>query len=156
MNKKGFTLLEVLIVVTIVGILASVVIFSTSLSKNKGADSGIQSALRQATGQAEVYYNSNNLSYEGVCIDDPLDKNTIGRFLVAAQQTYGGPINAPYDDAVGGSFSPVREVCHDNNVSYAVWIPLVFQAGYAFCIDGYNRVVITNSVLGPNEFACPL
>ena len=95
-SNSGFTLIEVLVVVAIIGILASVVVFSVTVSKNKGADSAIQSAMQQAAGQAEVYYNVNNRSYEGVCANDAANQNTIGRFLVSSQETYGGPVNQPF------------------------------------------------------------
>jgi type II secretory pathway pseudopilin PulG len=54
-------------VVAIIGVIASVTIFSLDDSKGKAADKAIQSAMDQALNQAELYYVSNRRSYEGVC-----------------------------------------------------------------------------------------
>jgi general secretion pathway protein G len=152
---KGFTLLELLVVVAIIGLLATVVMFSIRDSKTKGADAAIKSAMDQAKNQAELYFNNNNRSYEGLCANDPFNKNTIGRFLIAAQGTYGAPVNGPYIDGTAGSFSPIREVCHDSTTAYAAWIPLAFSSNNAWCIDSINNSKSTNAVLPANQMFCP-
>ena len=75
LKERGFTLLELLIVIAIIGILATVVLASMSQSKDKGADAGVKSNLLNARSQAEVYYTNSNRSYAGVCND-----TTIGIF----------------------------------------------------------------------------
>lgn len=59
MNKKqkGFTLIEVLIVVAIVGILASVVLVGLGPVQKRGRDARRISDLRQAQTGLELYYN---------------------------------------------------------------------------------------------------
>lgn len=153
-NPNGFTLLELLIVIAIIGLLLTVVLFAVSDSKRKGADAAIESAMMQAKNQAELYYNSNSRSYEGVCMNDPFNKNTIGRFLVAAQRTYGGIVNEPYTDDEIGTFSPVNEVCHDSNSEYTVWVPLAYSTN-AWCIDSRNISKMTNQILPANQTYCP-
>lgn len=153
--SRGFTLLELLVSIAIIGLLASVIIFSISESKGKSADTAIKSAMTQAHNQAELYYNSNGRSYEGVCANDPFDKNTIGRFLVAAQNTYGGPVNEPYNDSVSGGFSPIVEICHDSVTDYVAWVPLKFQQNNAWCIDSRNISKKTTDVVFADEMNCP-
>lgn len=59
MKRKGFTLIEVLIVVAIVGILASVVLVGLGPIQRRGRDARRISDLRQAQTALELYYNKN-------------------------------------------------------------------------------------------------
>lgn len=63
MTKKGFTLIELLVVITIIGFLASVVLAALNVSRNKAADSAIQSNLRTVRSVSELYYGDNDNSY---------------------------------------------------------------------------------------------
>lgn len=63
MNKKGFTLIELMIVVAIIGILAAVAVpkFADLINKSKeGATKGALSAVR---GALQVYYSDNEGVY---------------------------------------------------------------------------------------------
>jgi len=53
--KKGFTLIELMVVVAIIGILAAVVIASYSSSKNKTNDAKRNSQLKSMFNQAQIY-----------------------------------------------------------------------------------------------------
>ncbi len=63
LNKKGFTLIELMIVVAIIGILAAVAVpkFADLINKSKeGATKGALSAVR---GALQVYYSDNEGNY---------------------------------------------------------------------------------------------
>jgi len=57
--KKGFTLIEMLIVIAIIGILASMVIVSLGPSQAKARDAKRMSDLRQIQNMLEIYYTAN-------------------------------------------------------------------------------------------------
>lgn len=58
-NKKGFTLIEILIVVAIIGILASVVVVGLGPAQKSGRDSRRVSDLRSVQNALELYYGKN-------------------------------------------------------------------------------------------------
>lgn len=68
-SKKGFTLIEILIVVAIIGILASVVVVGLGPAQRKGRDSRRLSDLRQVQTALELYYGKNG-AYPNASIGD--------------------------------------------------------------------------------------
>jgi prepilin-type N-terminal cleavage/methylation domain-containing protein len=63
MYRKGFTLIELLVVIAIIGILSSVVLASLNTARERGNQAAVQSNLKTIQVQAELYYDSNSLSY---------------------------------------------------------------------------------------------
>lgn len=70
-KEKGFTLLELLIVIAVIGILSSLIMVSLSTSRAKASDAAIKSDLRSLMNVAELYYVNNGNQYgaggPGVC-----------------------------------------------------------------------------------------
>lgn len=56
-NRQGFTLIEILIVVTIIGLLSSVVIVGLAPAQRRGRDARRLSDLKQVQSALELYYN---------------------------------------------------------------------------------------------------
>ena len=56
-SRKGFTLIEMLIVIAIIGILASIVLVGLGPIQRRGRDSRRQADLRQVQNALELYYN---------------------------------------------------------------------------------------------------
>ncbi len=64
-NKKGFTLIELMVVIAIIAILATVVLVALQGARDAAKDSKISSAVTQARSIAEIYYATNEQSYTG-------------------------------------------------------------------------------------------
>ena len=79
-NQKGFTLIELMIVIAIIGILAAIAIPQFSAYRKRSYDSSAQSDLRNAATAQEAYYvdNSNYCGTEGT-----LTGATYGLYLSA-------------------------------------------------------------------------
>jgi type II secretion system protein G len=57
-NKKGFTILELLVVVAIIGLLSAIVLASLNSSRSKGRDAKRIEDMRQFVNALELYYNA--------------------------------------------------------------------------------------------------
>lgn len=69
-NRKGFTLIEILIVVAIIAILASVVLVGLGPTQSSGRDARRLSDLRQTMNGLELYYNKCGY-YPGTSVATP-------------------------------------------------------------------------------------
>ena len=73
--SKGFTLIELVVVIAIIAVLSGVILFSVTQYISKGKDSNIAGNLVVLIPAGEVYYNANN-SYDGFC-DSSVATNAI-------------------------------------------------------------------------------
>ncbi len=76
-NKEGFTLIEMLVVIAMIGILSAVVLTALGPSRNKAKDSRIISDVNQARAIAEGYYNATDGTYPMASIESAIS-STIG------------------------------------------------------------------------------
>ncbi len=58
-QQKGFTLLELMVVIAIIGILSAIVLAFLGSSKSRGSDAKIQSQLKSMVSQAQVFVGAN-------------------------------------------------------------------------------------------------
>lgn len=70
MNSKGFTLIELIVVIAITAILSAIILFSISQYINKGKDSNVAGNLAVLVPAGEVYYTSYPNSYRDFCSSD--------------------------------------------------------------------------------------
>ena len=58
-SKEGFTLIEMLVVVAVIGLLSSVILVALGPAKEKAKDSRITQEVNQVRALAETFYNGN-------------------------------------------------------------------------------------------------
>ena len=63
-KNKGFTLIEMLVVITIIGILAGMILVVLGTARGKAKDARIIQEMAQIRNAAAMYYNSHNYSYD--------------------------------------------------------------------------------------------
>ncbi len=115
-TKKGFTLIELLVVVAIIGILASIVLVSLNSARAKGRDASAKGSMSSIRAAAEIFYDSNNGTYDNVCSDP----GVVTLINAAKSET--------------GDSNPSNCIEAANNLSYAVSITLN-NVPRVFCID---------------------
>lgn len=78
-NGAGFTLVEALAVIAIIGFLAAIIIVNVGNSKKQGEDSAVIGGLREVRNAAELYFNE-YYTYEDVCKKNGKDLSKDGDF----------------------------------------------------------------------------
>ncbi|MBY0110750.1 type II secretion system GspH family protein [Patescibacteria group bacterium] len=150
-DMKGFTLIELLVVIAIIGILSSVVLASLNTARNKGADTAVKSNLSGARAQAELFYDVNGNSYNGVCGTTAVSGvKTINSAVLAAAQASG--LSAVTVDGTGTTGTAT---CNDTADGWAAAAPIKSTTGVLFCVDSTGAAATTTTVLsGASDVAC--
>ena len=68
--NRGFTIIELVVVIAIIAILAGVVLINITQYINKGKDTAIKAQVDQIRTAAADYFAANNDSYTGMCPGD--------------------------------------------------------------------------------------
>ena len=143
-------MIELLVVVAIIGILASVVLSSLNTARAKGADAAIKANLANIRAQAELVYDGNTPnSYSGLCANTVVSNQT----TAAANALAGTVINA-----LGTAGTATTVVCHvaADNSAWAVSSGTKVTPANSWCVDstGSSKALV-GIFLAANVTVCP-
>jgi prepilin-type N-terminal cleavage/methylation domain-containing protein len=127
MNKKGFTLIEVLTVIMIIAILASIVLVSLEAARNRTKDVTIQQQLSQLRSLAESLYTFED-GYEDFTVTTHTENS---KFLLVKEKI----------DDMGGEIEGNIHFSDDGQ-EYCAYSFLVRDTNKAFCVDSTGNAVV--------------
>ncbi len=137
MFKRGFTLLELLVVVAIIGILTAVVMVALDSSRKEGDDTAVKSNLRTVANEAEIFYLDNKNSYlpfNGTTYDYakcPSKYDPSGTDMFSKDKTIADSIT----EAIKRSDTNIASACYNSANAWAVAMPLNITDGTYWCVD---------------------
>jgi len=126
-KSKGFTIIELLVVVAIIAVLAAIVLVNVTGYINSGKDAAIEGNLATILTNGAVYYDANG-NYQNFCTN-----------------AYVTAPSAAVDKAYGGSGNVTCTV-NSTNTAWCACSPLKVTsanpANSTFCVDstGYKKV----------------
>lgn len=165
--QKGFTILELLVVIAVIGILATIVFAAVNGARAKGADKAIISDLASLRTEAGLFYSNNGETYgsynsgnaPGITAHCPSTLTaTPGSLFDAASSTNAQVINNALKDAnkqsintfdAGGRYQSAR--CIATGSTWAVAVALKTNTGRSWCVDSNGTAKeVSNSAATSN------
>jgi len=133
----GFTIIELLVVVAIIAVLASIVLINVNAIRAKAADAKTEAQMAALRPAAATYYDSNANNY-GPATAAAANCTTGGMGLDTASGFANLVLAASYSNAVAPTCSTDSTVA---NVAtrWSAWHTLQATAGTAFCVDSTGQ-----------------
>ncbi|MBL0926418.1 MAG: prepilin-type N-terminal cleavage/methylation domain-containing protein [Phycisphaerales bacterium] len=144
--RKGFTLVEILIVVVILGILAAIVIPQFTNASNEAVKGALESQLQTINSQVELYRVRNNGDYPA--LGTAATNNGWGN-MVSAQYLKEEPVNGYFgrSNISVGDMSAAMAQTRDSNTSGWTWDEAT-SAVYAAGFDPRNKLLAHETGFG--------
>jgi prepilin-type N-terminal cleavage/methylation domain-containing protein len=161
MNRRAFTLVELLVVISIIGLLSTIATVSLGSARAKSRDAKRMADLRQISQAVELFSDTNTY----------LPRNSVGwcTYISNATSGYGAAFQSdispylaktPLDPQKSNQVGDYLYINLDNKIKYMLCANMENTAsnGYDFspCIGGsnYNYCIAPNGGCGPST-PCP-
>ena len=117
--RKGFTLIEILIVVSIMALLTAVIIANVSSARNKSADGAAKAILAQYKTEVELYANGKTSNYVNACnADGVFTSSRLASLQIelynTTTQSKCGASDSAYAYAIKYKSNPANGYCIDS------------------------------------------
>ncbi len=135
-KNKGFTLIEMLVVVAMIGILSALLLISLGPSRNKAKDTRIISDVNQIRALAETYYDQATGYYNDAAL-----RSAVTSIMTDIQNQ--------------GSTGGVEPGVHSFSNDVAVWAKLLSQTPTTYyCVDTRGNTVYQTSTVDSHCGTC--
>lgn len=133
-RNNGFTLIEIMVVIAIIGILASLVIVAIRKVRIDAQNTRIQSDVRQLRILAEAAYDTNGANYYNWSTQ-PVVAADVLSLLEDIDAAGGDSPGAPY-------FATIRD---NQTKNFCISAPLHVSTGNFVCVDATGAFSVTSS-----------
>lgn len=134
-KRKGFTLVELLIVIAIIGVLTATVLTSLGDARESGINAKIMAELDGLSKRASIEFSETG-SYNSACGTNGTATSTIILNLITSVET----------------LSPESVVCNGSHTEFAV--SAAMMTNY-WCVDSTGQRKEINAALTPGQMVCP-
>ena len=142
--NKGFTLIELVVVVGIIAVLSSIVLYTTTQYISKGKDSNIAGNMSVLVVAGENWYGGNSNSYESFC--DPQANSVIENVITQMPENPNGDCYSNLVDKQtwgttgtgSGDGNPKGLCCHVDQTTGQAWVAWArdfTNPDNVFCVD---------------------
>lgn len=153
---RGFTLVELLVVVSIIGILTTVVVVSLTTANTRAKDGAVQADLAGIRASAQLYYNDNS-GYGAVAVNSTDDCTTGTTGTLFADAKVMKQVAAANLANGGGTTDDVFCNVSAGGAEYAVFarLPSIASPTTYFCVDSNGVAKRTTTAVPATLTACP-
>jgi prepilin-type N-terminal cleavage/methylation domain-containing protein len=141
-NKKAFTLIELLLVISIISLLSSVILSSLNVARNKGFDTAVKAGMKQLHIQNQQYLDTPGVSSFGTSV------NCVTASTVFTNATTTAILNNITSNA---NTTPVLS-CASTGTFWAVSVTL--KSGSSFCTDNSQGWFKTGGTVNTGTAQC--
>jgi len=143
--KKAFTLVEMLVVIAIIGILATAILVSLGPARNQARDARIRADVQQLRNLAETYYNTHNFDYRGFA-------GSMGSAVNSCSSNTPAGVQALCNDITNqnGGTAPTFFATQDNVAIFAT-----LASGGAICMDTQGNFKTYSGMPTSLDDTCP-
>lgn len=134
-RESGFTLVELIIVIAIIGVLASVVLPRLQTARDEGIETKIKTELT-VVGKRAAVEESKVLTYDIVCGTNGFAQSASIAEQVAAVEVFSGEV----------------VTCNSRTEDFAVSIPL--EPSRYWCVDSAGARLERATTLAVDEYTC--
>jgi len=153
-RKKGFSLIEVLVVITIIGILASIVLTNLGVARNKAKNTRIMADLSQIRNMAaSIESESDPPAYSSLCSGNDLNTTPGSHNYIAQVFLIREDIRTQLKGS--GVLTPGTDIsCQTNTDGTSYCVNIALLGGGFYCIDSTGYAGTSKPSCSAVNFDC--